>query len=187
MRICIIGGIGSGKSEVLKVAREMGVTCLSADEINAQLLCTPDYVGLIAKEFPFAVKDGKVDKPSLSAAVFSDNGARERLNAIAHPAIMRRINGESANPLVVELPLVLESGAADTFDEIVFVDAPLLTRIKRLKGRGLSTRRALSIIRTQAHRRDLKKIATRVIDNSQSLKRLRADAAKLLRALLSEN
>ena len=41
MKIAVIGGIGSGKSEVMKVAKEMGITCLSADEINDALLHEP--------------------------------------------------------------------------------------------------------------------------------------------------
>lgn len=41
MRIAIIGGIGSGKSEVMKIAKERGFFCISADEINAELLKTP--------------------------------------------------------------------------------------------------------------------------------------------------
>ena len=48
MRIAVIGGIGSGKSEVLAVAREMGVCCLSADEINRELLADEGYASALA-------------------------------------------------------------------------------------------------------------------------------------------
>ncbi|MBD5092165.1 MAG: dephospho-CoA kinase, partial [Clostridiales bacterium] len=76
MRIAIVGGIGSGKSEVLKVARDMGLACLSADEINAELLKTPEYIAEIATAFPAAVKDGGIDKAALAKIVFSDDSAR---------------------------------------------------------------------------------------------------------------
>ena len=49
MRIAIIGGIGSGKSEVMKIAKEAGFECVSADEINAELLRTPSYIAKIEK------------------------------------------------------------------------------------------------------------------------------------------
>ena len=72
MNIAIIGGVGSGKTEVLKVAREMGITALSADEINAELLRNPQYVEKVASIFPDCVVCGVVDKARLAAAVFSD-------------------------------------------------------------------------------------------------------------------
>ena len=62
MRVAIIGGIGAGKSEVLKIAKSKGFACLSADEINANLLLSPSYIAKIAAAFPSVVKDGAVDK-----------------------------------------------------------------------------------------------------------------------------
>lgn len=186
MKICIIGGIGSGKSEVLKVAKEAGICCLSADEINAQLLEDSDYIERIRQAFDNVVKDGKVDKTELSAQVFCDDAAREKLNSIAHPAIMERIYLEKADPLAVELPLVLESGAKDIFDEIVFVDTPVDLRIERLKGRGVTKERALAVMRAQVDSDELKKIATKVLDNGGSLQTLRRSAKALFEELLSK-
>lgn len=51
MRVAIIGGIGSGKSEVLKIAKEKGFFCLSADEINANLLVSPSYIAKSRRRF----------------------------------------------------------------------------------------------------------------------------------------
>ena len=75
MNIALIGGIGSGKSEVLKVAREMGIAALSADEINAGLLKSPEYIEKIAAAFPGCVVCGVVDKARLASEVFSDKGS----------------------------------------------------------------------------------------------------------------
>lgn len=181
MNIAIIGGIGSGKSEVLKVAREMGITAISADEINAELLKSPEYVAKLAEYFPDCVVCGVVDKPRLAAEVFSDDAKRALLNGIAHPEIARRIAGCDANPLVAELPLVLESGLADMFDEIILVTAPRRTRYKRLEGRGVVAKRARSIMKAQAPQYKLRRIATRTIDNSGSIEALRESARNILR------
>ena len=141
MRVAIIGGLGSGKSEVLKIAKEKGFFCLSADEINANLLVSPSYIAKIAAAFPTVEKDGAVDKKALASIVFSDDERLETLNAIAHPEIAKVIN-ECAEPLVAaELPIVLES-VIGGFDEILFVSTPYQTRLKRLKGRGLDTEQA---------------------------------------------
>ncbi|MDE5601379.1 MAG: dephospho-CoA kinase, partial [Clostridia bacterium] len=138
MRIAIVGGIGSGKSEVLKVARDMGLACLSADEINSDLLNTPEYIAEIARAFPTAVCGGRIDRAILAKIVFSDDSARIKLNEIAHPRILARIREEKSSPLVVEMPLFLECGAQTLFDEVLFVYTPMTLRLERLEKRGLS-------------------------------------------------
>ena len=144
MNIALIGGIGSGKSEVLKVAREMGIAALSADEINAGLLKSPEYIEKIAAAFPGCVVCGVVDKARLASEVFSDKGKREKLNSIAHPEIARKVAECKESPLVVELPLVLESGMAGMFDEIILVvrrDHPRFRSPKGAYGEARGTRR----------------------------------------------
>ena len=184
MRIAVIGGIGSGKSEVMKIAKERGFFCLSADEINAELLKTPSYIQKIATLFPSVVSNGVVDKGALAKIVFSDRGERKKLNALAHPEIMRVISECKESPLVVELPLFIEGGD-EAFDEIVYVRAPLFKRISRLKkGRGMSVKQAVSRIRSQVPSAVLRAKATIVIDNSRSLSALQARANETFNQIL---
>lgn len=186
MRIAVIGGIGSGKSEVMKIAKERGFFCLSADEINAELLKTPSYIQKIATLFPSVVSNGAVDKGALAKIVFSDRGERKKLNALAHPEIMRVISECKESPLVVELPLFIEGGD-EAFDEIVYVRAPLFKRISRLKkGRGMSVKQAVSRIRSQVPSAVLRAKATIVIDNSRSLSALQARANETFNQILSK-
>lgn len=186
MRIAVIGGIGSGKSEVMKIAKERGFFCLSADEINAELLKTPSYIQKIAKLFPSVVSNGVVDKGALAKIVFSDRGERKKLNALAHPEIMRVISECKESPLVVELPLFIEGGD-EAFDEIVYIRAPLFKRISRLKkGRGMSVKQAASRIRSQVPSAVLRAKATIVIDNSRSLSALQARANETFNQILSK-
>lgn len=185
MRIAIIGGIGSGKSEVVKVAREAGIFCLSADEINADLLKSQEYISKIAAIFPTVVKDGEVDKKALAHIVFQNDEMRKKLNSIAHPEIMSKIRECDISPLVCELPLYIEGGDR-AFDEVILVHACLIKRIKRLKCRGLSNREAIARIRSQASESELKKYATYVLNNNGSIERLRADARCLFDELLSK-
>ena len=186
MRIAVIGGIGSGKSEVMKIAKERGFFCLSADEINAELLKTPSYIQKIATLFPSVVSNGVVDKGALAKIVFSDRGERKKLNALAHPEIMRVISECKESPLVVELPLFIEGGD-EAFDEIVYVRAPLFKRISRLKkGRGMSVNQAVSRIRSQVPSAVLRAKATVIIDNSRSLSALKERAYKTFNRILSK-
>lgn len=186
MRIAVIGGIGSGKSEVMKIAKGKGFFCLSADEINAELLKTPSYIQKIATLFPSAVANGVVDKGALAKIVFSDQNERKKLNALAHPEIMRVISECKESPLAVELPLFIEGGD-EAFDEIVYVRAPLFKRIARLKkGRGMSVKQAVSRIRSQVPSAVLRAKATIIVDNSRSLSALQASANKTFNQILSK-
>lgn len=181
MRIAIIGGIGSGKSEVLAVARELGFPTLSADEINSALLGESEYVKKIDKAFPGVVEDGTVNKAKLSAEVFSCKEKRLLLNSIAHPEILRKIDECDSDPLVVELPLAVESGMLDCFDEVVLVSASRRLRYSRLEGRGVNKKRARAIIHAQAGERSLKKVATRTIENNGDIDTLRRASREILR------
>lgn len=186
MRIAVIGGIGSGKSEVMKIAKERGFFCLSADEINAELLKTPSYIQKLAALFPSVVSNGVVDKGALAKIVFSDQKERKKLNALAHPEIMRVISECKESPLAVELPLFIEGGD-ESFDEIVYVRAPLFKRIARLKkGRGMSVKQAVSRIRSQVPSAVLRAKATMIVDNSRSLSALQARANKTFNQILSK-
>ena len=184
MRIAIVGGIGSGKSEVLKVARDMGLACLSADEINAELLKTPEYISEIAAVFPAAVNDGCIDRAALAKIVFSDDSARGKLNSIAHPRILARIREDKSSPLIVEMPLLLECGAQDLFDEIVFVYTPMKLRLERLEKRGLSRENARLRIGAQVSEQELRAVATRIVENDTSRRALKKRVVALLRDIV---
>ena len=183
MKIAIIGGIGSGKSEVLNVARELGLSTLSADEINAELLENAEYIFEIAQAFPIAVVNGMIDRRKLAEIVFSDEVELARLNALAHPRILARIKAEESDPLVVEMPLLVESGAEDLFDEIILVYTPLPLRLERLAMRGMSIEHAQRRIKAQAEEKALMAVATRVIENTSGLEKLRENARELFMKL----
>ena len=185
MRVAIIGGIGSGKSEVLKIAKGKGFFCLSADEINANLLVSPSYIAKIATAFPTVVKDGAVDKKALASIVFADSAQLATLNSIAHPEIAKVINDCREGLVAAELPIALES-VIGGFDEILFVSTPYQTRLKRLKGRGLDTEQAKARMRAQVKPSTLKKIATYTVDNSGSLDDLRVNAGKIFDEILAK-
>lgn len=178
-RIAIIGGIGSGKSEVLKVAKELGLSTLSADEINAELLKTPDYIAEISKNFPTAVEDGAIVRQKLADIVFSDGEQLKKLNSLAHPRILKVIKENKSELLIVEMPLLLECGAQAMFDETVLVYAPLEKRLQRLALRGLFRDDALKRINAQSDESALKEAASIVLDNSGALDELKDRAKRL--------
>lgn len=167
MKIAIVGGIGSGKSIVLKKLADMGQNVCDCDEIYADICAKKEYIDLIDKEFGCAV-DGKIDKSRLGNIVFSDKEKLKRLNAISHPLIFARLDGiyaESDGKLFVEVSAFDET-MVDYFDEIVLVKSAADTRIKRVANRsGYSEEHIADIMSRQTSEEQLEKFSNFVIVN----------------------
>lgn len=147
-KIGLTGGIGAGKSLVLEFLRQKGIPVLQTDHLGHQLLGEKEFSRSIVRYFGKGVlgKNGKIDRGKLSLQVFSFPSKREKLNHLLHPEILRRVGDWAKREarripppplLVVEVPLLFESGSNRMFDGILCVSAPLDLRRKRLLKRGL--------------------------------------------------
>ena len=182
MRVGLTGGIASGKSTVSAILRELGAVVIDADQL-ARDVVAPGTPGLesVVGEFGRDVLtgSGELDRPAVARIVFADDAARKRLESIIHPLVFEevaRLESEApAGALVVhDIPLLVESGRADTFDAVVVVDAPPELQVARMvRDRGWSEEEAQSRMAAQSSREDRLAIATYVIENSGSLEELR--------------
>ena len=124
-RIAITGGIGSGKSSVLRIFGEMGYPIFSCDEIYREIIDTPAYIQKIKDVFPECIVEGKIDKKLLANAVFNNEEKLALLNGIAHPLIMERLllrMDECAGETVyAEVPLLFEGNYENLFDKVIVV------------------------------------------------------------------
>lgn len=138
-KIAITGGIGSGKSAVLKILKEEGFPTFSCDEIYKEILFDEEYIRLISLTFPTAVKNGNIDKKVLAEIVFSDKNKREELDSIAHPMIMKKLLEKISqidNGIVfVEVPLLFECGYTNMFDGVIVVQRSSEERIQSVMKR----------------------------------------------------
>lgn len=184
MKIAVIGGIGSGKSEAMATIKEMGYKTLSADEINAEMLKDPEYQAKLEGLFPGVVKDGVVDKKAISNIVFRNPQELAKLNNLAHPEICKRMREADGDPLVIEVPLIFESYTKDMFDEIILITAPKKIKLERLACRGLDNKKAKLIMWNQVSDRKLKKIATRIIDNSGDKEQLKEKVLAIINEII---
>jgi dephospho-CoA kinase len=159
----VTGGIATGKSTVLKMLSDLGALTLSADTIAHEVLAkdTPAY-RQVFERFGSEVlgPDGEVDRSALAAVIFTDPVAREDLNAITHPHIIRRvrehIDSFRRSPpspdsvLAIEIPLLMECGLESMVDQVLVVAAEQETQVGRLTSRsGISPQEALRRIQTQ--------------------------------------
>lgn len=175
--VAITGGIGSGKSAVLGFIKDMGFQTLSADEANRQLLCDPEYLSRLEELFPDAFIGGVFDRAKLSDIVFNDDKERLKLNSLAHGCIgdiIRREIERTDGVIFVEVPLLIESGLIDIFDDIIVVTSPKSVRVKRVEARdGVCEDKVLKRMNVQADDETLASLAAYVIENDSTLDELR--------------
>jgi dephospho-CoA kinase len=187
LRIGLTGGIGSGKSTVSALLDDRGAVIIDADRIAREVV-EPGTPGLAAVVEAFGdgvlTADGSLDRPALAAVVFADPAARARLDGIVHPLVRdRAVQLAAAAPpdavLVNDVPLLVETGQAGSYDLVVVVEADLETRLARLVQRGLPEVDARARIAAQATDEQRRAVADVVLDNSGTREQLAEQVAKL--------
>lgn len=176
MIVLVVGGIGVGKSAVMSLLEEFGANTIYADKLNRKLLEDKNYLELLSKTFDGVVVDGRLDKVKLRKLMVSDDGAREKLNSLAHPRIFSMIEQEtSLNGLYfVEIPLFSQCLNTVKYDKICAVTASKDVRARRVVERdGVSFADAMNIINIQAQEDAFVEIADFVITNDADLNNLR--------------
>ena len=185
LRIGLTGGIGSGKSTVAALLAARGAVVVDADKIAREVV-EPGTPGLAAVVEAFGegvLAGGSLDRPALAAIVFTDPDARARLDAIVHPLVRERsvelVAGAPADAVLVnDVPLLVETGQAGTYDLVLVVEADLAIRLTRLVERGLSQEDARARIASQATDDQRRAVADVVLDNSGTREQLAEQVAR---------
>ena len=180
LRIGLTGGIGSGKSTVAALLAERGARVVDADRIAREVLepGTPGLAAVVA-EFDAGVlaADGSLDRAALAGIVFADPDARARLDAVVHPLVRARAaEAVAAAPpdavVVQDVPLLVETGQAGSFDLVLVVEADPEVRVQRLVARGLSAEDARARMASQATDEQRRAVADVVLRNDGDRARL---------------
>ncbi len=185
----ITGGIGSGKSEVLRILQEeYGAEVIKADVVAHELMepgqeVYRQVIAAFGREILHP--DGRIDRSLLGRLVFGREEKRQLLNRLTHPAvkqeILRRIADSRTAFLVIEAALLLEEHYEEICEEIWYVYADQETRFARLAdSRGYTRKRAQAIMDRQLSEDDWRKRCQATVDNSGSLEQLRTELARLL-------
>jgi dephospho-CoA kinase len=190
-RIAITGGIGSGKSLVVKLFNEMGIPSLDADAV-ARKLREPGHPAhqKILDRF------GTDDRQALRSILSQDPQAKKDLEAILHPLIHTASEAEMARLaaieaakapadrapfLLYEAALIIEAGRAKDFDGLIAVTAPDALKIQRIQARdGMSPEAAEAMVKAQITDQERSKHATWTIENTGTPDQLRQSVRKLL-------
>ncbi|OQA34534.1 MAG: Dephospho-CoA kinase [Betaproteobacteria bacterium ADurb.Bin341] len=171
----LTGGIGSGKTTVSALFAARGVSVIDTDEIARQLTAAGgEAMPVIVAEFGPGITDGAgaLDRNAMRRLVFSDPGARQRLEALLHPRIARialQACAAASTPYVIlAVPLLVESGGWKEYcDRVLVVDCDEALQVKRVMARSqLAENEVRAILSAQANRAQRQAIADDLIDNN---------------------
>jgi dephospho-CoA kinase len=158
MRILgLTGSVGMGKSTAAALLRRMRVPVYDADRAVHRFLGAGGAgVAAVAAAFPGVARDGAIDRAALGARVFGDRAELRRLEAILHPLVgaderrfLARARGRRRRLVVLDVPLLFETGGDARCDAVLVVWAPPFLQRARVLARPGMTAARLVFIRAQ--------------------------------------
>jgi len=188
--IGLTGSIGMGKSVTAKLFAEEGVPVHDADAAVHRLY-EGEAVPLVEAAFPGATHGGKVDRQKLAARVLNDAAAIKHLEQIVHPLVreaetrfLKEAEAKAAPIVVLDIPLLLETGGEKRVDKIVVVSAPPdLQRKRAMQRPGMTPEKLDAIIAKQMPDTEKRARAHFVVDSSQGVDSARDQVRAILRAV----
>ena len=192
----LTGGIASGKSTVAKMLAASGARIVDADRIAREVV-RPGRAAWqeIVRHFGRVIllPDGQIDRSALGNIIFNEPKSQRALNAIVHPRVLERMQRAVRQlaaehpdaPVIVDVPLLIESGWHASLPIIILVYVPeALQQTRLMKRDGLSAADAMARIRSQMPIETKRHHADFIIDNSGTLaatqKQVHAVYAQLL-------
>ena len=187
--IGLTGSIGMGKSTTAKMFREAGVPVYDADAAVADLYETGGAaVAPLEEAFPGVTKDGAVDREALRQRVLGNDQAMSKLNSIVHPLVgadrvhfFKDAEAAGADMVVLDIPLLYETGGDANMDAVVVVSAPPEQQRERVLARpGMTPDRLDAILSRQMHDAEKRARAHFVVDTGRGLEPAREQVAEII-------
>ena len=191
----LTGGIGTGKSTVARMIRDLGVPVIDADLLARQIVepGQPAHAEIVTAWPDVVDQSGGIDRKKLAERIFADPAARARLEAITHSRIMERalaqasaLRQQGLQLAFLEAALLVETGQHSHLDGLVVVAASEEQQLGRVMAReGSSRAQALARIHAQLPLEEKRRAATDVIDNSGEEATTQRQVEALVRRLLA--
>jgi dephospho-CoA kinase len=190
--IGLTGSIGMGKSETARMFARLGLPVYDADAAVHRLYAAGGAaVAPIETAFPGVAKDGAIDRAYLAARVLNDRDAMRRLEAIIHPLVgqaqmdfLLAAERDGAPMVVLDIPLLFETGGETRVDVTVVVSAPAETQRARVLARpGMTVEKFESILAKQRPDAEKRAKADAVVETGLGLDHAFAQILALVEAL----
>ncbi|WP_332769947.1 dephospho-CoA kinase [Phenylobacterium sp.] len=185
----LTGSIGMGKSTTAAMFREAGIPVYDADAAVADLYVLGGAaVEPLEAAFPGVTKDGVVDREALRTRVLGDDAAMAKLNSIVHPLVgadrvhfFKAAEAAGADMVVLDIPLLYETGGHANMDAVVVVSAPADQQRERVLARpGMTPERLDAILSRQMADAEKRARAHFVVDTGRGLEPARAQVAEII-------
>jgi dephospho-CoA kinase len=190
--IGLTGSIGMGKSTVAAMFADEGAPAFNSDDVVHALYAPGGAaVGPVGEAFPGVVRDGAIDRAALSAQVVNNDEAIARLERIVHP-LVRQAQAEfleanrdvGVGAVVLDIPLLFETGGSALVDKVVVVSAPAKVQRARVLGRpGMTEEKFEALHARQLPDAEKRARADFVIDTGGDFDATRAQVRAVLDAL----
>jgi dephospho-CoA kinase len=174
-KVGVTGGIGSGKSVVCRIFRNLGVAIYEADnEARRIIVEDPDIRKELVKNFGNKLfSEGQLDRKYLAARIFSDSNARIFVNGLVHPRVredfMRWTENQEGVYVIEEAALLFESGAWKEMNFNILVNAREEIRINRIMNRdGIQRGDVLARLASQIDPNEAAKLADLILQNDEN-------------------
>jgi dephospho-CoA kinase len=171
----LTGGIGSGKSLAAQFFSQLGALVIDADQLARSAIerGSEGFDEVLLRFGDTVLKNGDIDRVALGQIVFENPQAKKDLEEIIHPRIRAEFEEAvaSLNPgqiMVYEIPLLVETNAADRFDFIITVESNAELRKQRLRARGMFHSDIEKRMASQATQEQRRAIADCVLANDGS-------------------
>jgi len=190
--IGLTGSIGMGKSETARMFERLGVPVYDADAaVHALYARGGAAVPLIAALWPDAVREGAVDRPALSRHVLGQPDEMRKLEDIVHPLVgeaqlqfLREAKAQGHKMILLDVPLLYETGGENRVDVVVVVSAPYdLQKTRVLARPGMDMAKFAAIHAKQVPDEEKRRRADFVVDSSQSLEHAAEQVKSIVEAL----
>jgi dephospho-CoA kinase len=187
--IGLTGSIAMGKSTTAKLFADAGVPVHDADAAVHRLY-EGEAVPAIEAAFPGTTRDGKVDRTLLGRRVLGDAVALKRLESIVHPLVreseqrfLKDAEASGAPVVVLDIPLLFETGGQARVDAVVVVSAPAEIQRQRVLERGIGPGQLESLLARQTPDAEKRRRADFVVDSSQGIEHARRQVDSILAAV----
>ena len=186
----LTGSIGMGKSTTANFFRQAGVPVHDSDAVVHRLY-EGDAVGPVEAAFPGVTVDGRIDRILLAGKLVGDPDAIRRLESIVHPLVravsdrfVEEQRAAGARIVVLDIPLLFETGGDTKVDAVVVVSAPAdVQRARVLSRAGMTAERLDALLARQMSDAEKRARAHFVVDSSRSFDSARAQVHGILRAV----
>jgi len=188
--LCLTGSLGMGKSRTAQFFAEAGVPVHDSDAV-VHALYEGEAVPAIERAFPGATAGGKVDRAKLANTVLGDDSALARLEAIVHPLVgaardkfLAEAQARGAPVVLLDIPLLFETGTQHGCDAVVVVSAPPeIQRRRAFERPGMTEKKFTALLAKQMPDAEKRRRADFIVDSSQSFDHARAQVRDILRAV----